>query len=857
MPPPPELESQGSFLDQLRRDANQDQEETLYSLLKKEEEKEKGDWLKEQLGEEAIANMMMGGGELGEEGVEGMEEKLDIEMMMKMMEDQNVGKEGDEEDEEEDDSEEANKPFSSDLAYLQDQFLLMKTTMKLSKLKKQIEDSTDLDEDDERQRQYMGGDPGMYDPITGRMLQKEQVQQKRESSMRKQKNRETTMKKRIDQRLALTKQKGGWMPRMERLATALNLTHFEKNIIITMIGTAIAPSTVSFNDASGFGRQQPGSTKCTVNDLLTCFCSSLEEQIKSRKYFYKSAVLVKEGILNLHGMDFAGDLTQCIAEIDRRMLDFVVGLDTEFSEIVDGSHLYTPEVKVDDVILPEDMKGLIMETVQNFDTYKLVQKNLEVDKKLTYGRGMVLLFYGQSGTGKTMMANALATTLGKKVLLINFPYLGFNEAAQIIKLIFREAKIHDAILFFDECESIFMSREKGSHQVNMLLTELERHDGLSILATNRPYDLDEAMYRRITLALEFRKPDHLLRERIWQALCPPKLQMEDEVDLAELALKYELTGGFIKNSWLSALSFAVSRDGLKPRITQEDLKKGAAHQLRGRLAMVDFDRRIIPTRGLEDVILEQNIMEQLMEIVNFGKAQAILFGQWGFHQQHGTSKGIAALFYGPPGTGKTMAAEGIGYDLGKPLKVVNCAQLLSKWVGESQKNIDTVFDEAKAVDAVLVFDEAEGLFGSRSGEGDGSSRHDTMNVGVLLHHIETFPGVVIVITNLREKVDTAFFRRFKFALEFKIPNEELRGRLWRLLIPEEAPLSEDVDMLELGRRFTLTGGGIKSAVFRAASRIALRMSTAERVISMEDLVRSGEEEMEKENLQTNDYMMYS
>jgi len=416
MPPPPELESQGSFLDQLRRDANQDQEETLYSLLKKEEEKEKGDWLKEQLGEEAIANMKMGGGELGEEGVEGMEEKLDIEMMMKMMEDQNVGKEGDEEDEEEDDSEEANKPFSSDLAYLQDQFLLMKTTMKLSKLKKQIEDSTDLDEDDERQRQYMGGDPGMYDPITGRMLQKEQVQQKRESSMRKQKNRETTMKKRIDQRLALTKQKGGWMPRMERLATALNLTHFEKNIIITMIGTAIAPSTVSFNDASGFGRQQPGSTKCTVNDLLTCFCSSLEEQIKSRKYFYKSAVLVKEGILNLHGMDFAGDLTQCIAEIDRRMLDFVVGLDTEFSEIVDGSHLYTPEVKVDDVILPEDMKGLIMETVQNFDTYKLVQKNLEVDKKLTYGRGMVLLFYGQSGTGKTMMANALATTLGKKVL---------------------------------------------------------------------------------------------------------------------------------------------------------------------------------------------------------------------------------------------------------------------------------------------------------------------------------------------------------------------------------------------------------------------------------------------------------
>jgi SpoVK/Ycf46/Vps4 family AAA+-type ATPase len=456
-----------------------------------------------------------------------------------------------------------------------------------------------------------------------------------------------------------------------------------------------------------------------------------------------------------------------------------------------------------------------------------------------------------------MMANAIAASLGKKVLLINFPYLGTNEAAQIIKLIFREAKIHDAVLFFDECESIFMSRDKGSHHVNMVLTELERYDGLAIMATNRPYDLDEAMYRRITLALEFRKPDHLLREHIWRSLCPEKLALADDVDLTEMALKYELTGGFIKNSWLSALSFAVSREGLHPTVNQDDLRKGAAHQLRGRLAMVDFDRRIVPTRGLEDVVLEDNICEQLQEIVNFGKAQSILFGQWGFHRQHGTSKGIAALFYGPPGTGKTMAAEAIGYDLGKPLKVVNCAQLLSKWVGESQKNIDAIFENAKAVDAVLVFDEAEGLFGARSSDGgDGSSRHDTMNVGVLLHHIETFPGVVVVITNLRERVDSAFFRRFKFALEFRVPNETLRARLWRLLIPEEAPLAEDVNMEELARRFPLTGGAIKSAVFRAASRIALRVNVEERVIRMADLLRAGEEELEKEQVRISDLTMY-
>jgi len=263
--------------------------------------------------------------------------------------------------------------------------------------------------------------------------------------------------------------------------------------------------------------------------------------------------------------------------------------------------------------------------------------------------------------------------------------------------------------------------------------------------------------------------------------------------------------------------------------------------------MIDFDRRVVPTRGLDDVVLPDNLKQSLTEIVEYGKAQAILFGQWGFQKQHGTSKGIAALFHGVPGTGKTMAAEAIGYDLGKPLKVVNCAQLLSKWVGESQKNIDAVFDEARQVDAVLVFDEAESLFGSR-GEmgGDGAGRHDAMNVGILLHHIETFSGVVVVITNMRERIDQAFFRRFKFVMEFPMPDVEHRKQLWRLLLPTEAPLAEDVDLDALASRYTMAGGNIKSAVFRAASRAALRRDVAARKVTMADLVSACDEEIAKD-----------
>jgi len=413
------------------------------------------------------------------------------------------------------------------------------------------------------------------------------------------------------------------------------------------------------------------------------------------------------------------------------------------------------------------------------------------------------------------------------------------------------------VLFFDECESIFMDRSKGNMQVNTVLTELERHDGLCVLATNRPMDLDEAMHRRITLAIEFSKPDLLLRERIWKRMAPEKLSLSDDIDYMALARKYELPGGFIKNAWLSALSLAVARDGIKCTVTMADLHAGASHQLRGRLAMSQFDRGIVPQRGLEDVELPSFIKDKLRQIVSYSKAQQVLFGQWGFEKQHGRAQGIAALFHGVPGTGKTMAAEAIGFDIGRPLMVVNCAQLMDKYVGESAKNIERVFDEAKAQEAVLVFDEAEGLFAERTNEGGSTSRHDSMNVGVLLHHMETFGGIVVAITNRYTQIDTAFHRRFKFILDFPMPDAETRGRLWRLLVPKETPIEAAVDFAALGSEFELAGGAIKSAVFRAAVEASLQPDAEKRRLTMDALRAAAREEVGKDESSRRPAGMYT
>lgn len=714
-------------------------------------------------------------------------------------------------------------PYKNNLKYLEDQISLFNKIVLLNKDKNKL--AHDFD----------NANGEYYDENYNR-LTKEQHERLIKGRIDKNEKKVIKLRERIQIKLAVTKN----VPRLEQLVAALELDEFERLVLLNLIKCILMPS-------SGCGDVVVGQT---IGEAIQNFATSLEDKMLARKYFYKTSRLIKEGILCISQNDFMEDLSHCSIDLDRRMFDFLVGLDTEFSEVVDGSHLYIPNVSFDDTVLPVGIKNKILERIEKFDEIKNMYHALSIDEKITYGTGQVLLFYGASGTGKTMMANAIATKLKKKILLINFPSLGTNSSGRIIKYLFREARIQKALLFFDECESLFRTRDasrgggSGDASVNMILTELERFNGLCILATNRPMDIDEAMHRRITLAVEFHKPDRFAREQIWKNLHPPKLQLDDNVNLCELARKYELTGGHIKNAWLSAIGQMVQRGGTK--VMQEDLITSCSDQIIGRLSLEEFDQRIVPTCGLDTMIVADGVKDSLESIVQYTQAQTVLFGSWGFGSVHRAKTGVTALFCGPPGTGKTMAAEAISFDLGKPLMVVNLSELISKWVGETGQNIATVFDSAKSKDVVLVFDEAEGLFGERgAGSSDGVGRHDNMNVGLLLQYMESFPGVCIVITNKENLIDDAFFRRFNYVIQFERPSPTMRHKIWKTMIPKECPLSNDVDIPFLAQRYKFSGGDIKSALFHAATKAALRNIEAERMITQNDLEKACDEEEKK------------
>jgi SpoVK/Ycf46/Vps4 family AAA+-type ATPase len=193
-----------------------------------------------------------------------------------------------------------------------------------------------------------------------------------------------------------------------------------------------------------------------------------------------------------------------------------------------------------------------------------------------------------------------------------------------------------------------------------------------------------------------------------------------------------------------------------------------------------------------------------------------VFGEWGFDRKLSHGKGLSVLFAGPSGTGKTMAAEIMARELQLDLYKIDLSGVVSKYIGETEKNLARIFQEAESSNAILFFDEADALFGKRTKISDAHDRYANIETSYLLQKMEEYEGVVILATNLRENMDEAFTRRMRFIVEFPFPDAASRQQMWQTHFPREAPLSADIDYAWLAKQFQITGGNIKNIVLSAA-----------------------------------------
>jgi SpoVK/Ycf46/Vps4 family AAA+-type ATPase len=249
---------------------------------------------------------------------------------------------------------------------------------------------------------------------------------------------------------------------------------------------------------------------------------------------------------------------------------------------------------------------------------------------------------------------------------------------------------------------------------------------------------------------------------------------------------------------------------------------------------------IEPEKSLKDVVLTENTRKQIEIILKQIENRDLFFEEWGFRKKYEKGKGLIVIFYGPPGTGKTLTAEVIAHHLKYKLYIVSLSDVMNCYYGVTEKNIKRIFEIAAKKDCILLLDEVDAFISSRSKGGTYMDSQHNREVSLFLRLIENFNGVAILTTNLPDVLDFALKRRISIKIEFPKPDVHMRQKLWKTLIPEELPLSRDIDFEELARNFDLTGGEIKNVIMNAARLALFRKSLK---VNEEDFVNAAESEM--------------
>ncbi len=618
---------------------------------------------------------------------------------------------------------------------------------------------------------------------------------------------------------------------LDRLCEECGLSDMERTTLLL----AAAPCfSQRFEDLIGNVNTGSRFGSVTVESVFGFFELPMSKRIEVRPMFSSNAPLLANDLVTPNMTNrFTGakDLLNLELEITTRAFAFITGRKELEAEMQEFSSIEEPRARFDQVVLAERDRKRILSVVDHHDRYRAARADWGFDDCIQYGRGSMMLFWGPPGTGKTMTAHAVAAHMGKRVLNVDIPaFVNSSEAEYFLPGLFREARLQDAVLFFDECEALFGSRVRnGNVLMTLLLTELERFEGVAMLATNLPEMLDEALARRILVRVHFPPPDRQQRAEIWRRHLPESAPLAPDIDVVRLATRFELTGGLIKNAVLSAVASAVYEAGsTDTTITHAHLERGASDQL----SQVDAEGRAVtvPEARLSDLVLapdKRRAVEQVLETV---RSRRMVLQRWRVGGPRTEQTGVAALFHGPPGTGKTLCAEALAGELNRPLHVAHAPALLSKWVGDTERNLEAMFRAARGQQAVVFLDEADTLIGRR--DAPGSARHNQSMTNVLLDRIDRYPGLVLLATNLPSNLDPAIVRRLAWSVAFEVPGATERRALWAAMLPDTAPLSADIDLDALST-VPLTGAGIRSAVLRAATQASVEQGPLRQMLLLQ------------------------
>lgn len=441
--------------------------------------------------------------------------------------------------------------------------------------------------------------------------------------------------------------------------------------------------------------------------------------------------------------------------------------------------------------------------------YKAQEEQIfHMEELRTKGRPRLVIVRGRSGCGRRTLMGRAAARRGARLVCADMEALyqccleNGTAVFDVLSGIFQDMKAMFCIIAGRE--------ESDEEKWSELLYGLMRAGLSCYVLTDRTIALPrEGCYEQAEIKLI---PPHIAqREMLWSYFLD-LAKVSEEVNSAFLAGRYTLNAGAVERVVQSAGLYRDSEN--RELIMEKDIVKAVEMYQSDNFS--EFAVRVPTAFTWEDLIVSDDTQMRLHELCSQVKYRSLVGSQWGFYDGRPYGRGISALFYGSSGTGKTMAAQIIAAELGLSLYRVDMSQMMSKYIGETQKNISSLFDKAKDMDIVLLFDEADAFFTKRTGVRDSHDRHSNGEVAHLLQRMEEYEGISILTTNLKDNMDEAFKRRIKMMVEFQVPDVKARRMLWQKALPSKAPVEKDVNLDFYAKQFELSGSEIKETMLNAA-----------------------------------------
>lgn len=534
----------------------------------------------------------------------------------------------------------------------------------------------------------------------------------------------------------------------------------------------------------------------SVDLALNLLCASAGEKLQQRERFAPDAPLIRHRLIEVYADPHHPNapLLARHFRLDEQIVRLLLLDDSLDSRLATLCEMVTPLSSDDRAPFTEAME-------QQLHALAAIHSQSPVR----------LYFHGPAHCGQAEAVGLLAKALDIRVLNADLHRIGAEAAStsgSIFSVLVREAWFRGALLSVRGVDAA--AESTTPIQWNTLwraLKEMPVHvvfEGKQswIPAADKPLGV---------VTMMFAYPEVAERRRWWEQ-CLRKQNVELDVEsLTALAQRYRMTYAQIQD----AAAVAVSSVG---KSLAQSLFAAARAQNGHDLAVLAT--KIESRATWDDLVLPEDETGQLHEICDRFNYRDKVLNEWGFAKKLSYGLGITALFSGGSGTGKTMAAEVIANALGLDLYQIDLAQVVSKYIGETEKNLDKVFTAAANANAILFFDEADALFGKRSEVKDSHDRYANLEISYLLQKMDQYEGIAILATNLSDNLDQAFTRRLAFSVHFPFPDEEARLRLWERAWPQAVPICSDVDLSLLARELKLAGGNIKNISLGAACKAA-------------------------------------